>query len=112
MEPDPGCPRCGHIETLKNRFIECDYVRRIWDIAIRHSRAAITSDPANEPLSNAALGAYKNSNIAVLTLNSELLHRINGLKPENYLIHPKAFVKNALKAVLRNEKKMVKAKMG
>ena len=26
-----SCPRCGHIEDLRHKFVECAYVKRIWN---------------------------------------------------------------------------------
>ena len=44
--------------------------------------------------------------MTVLTLNAEILLKISYLKDEqNYLVHPKTFVKNCLRAIERNERK-------
>ena len=46
-----------------------------------------------------------NSNLAVLTLNAEILLRISYLKDDqNYLLMPKRFVDNAIVYLLRKEK--------
>ena len=105
MAQDPLCPRCNEIETLKHKFIECDYIKRIWDIAFCLSSQASVTNPINEDPIEAALGAYLTSNITILTLNAELLLRINSLKEENYLLHPKFFVKATLDFLIRREKK-------
>ena len=104
MSPDPTCPRCQEIDTLQHKFIECDYARRIWAETFRYTRTIITTNPTNEDPIEAALGAHKDSNVATVTLNAEILLRISCLKPENYLVHPKFIVKSAIATVLKNEK--------
>ena len=105
MTPDPSCPRCGMLETLQHRYIECDYVKRIWRLAKVASQAVTSGNPANELDTQAALGAYLDSNLAILTFNAELLDRINILKEDNYLLLPKVIVKNALNSLIKREKK-------
>ena len=51
-----------------------------------------------------ALGAYLESNSAILTLNAEILQRIQYLGAGNYLVHPKFIVKAALNSIARMEK--------
>ena len=104
MEPDPHCPRCGMIETLQHKFIECNYVKRIWDVVKKAEKAICSTDPMIEDSTKAALGAYLNSNTTIMTLNAEILSRILSLKPENYLVHPKVIVKTALNLLLLKEK--------
>ena len=104
LNTDPLCPRCNEIETLRHKFIECEYTKKIWELAFRCSAAVTTSSPLNEDPTQAALGAYMAANGAILTLNAEILQRINALKPENFLLHPKFFIKMALVALLKKEK--------
>ena len=104
LAPDSTCPRCNEVETLRHKFIECDYVKRIWDVAFKYTKEFTLSDPTREERTKAVLGAYLNSNSPILTLNCEILHRINGLRQENYLIHPRILVKAAARAVLKKEK--------
>ena len=105
LAPDPFCPRCGEIETLRHKFIECDYVAKIWDVAFRVSKEVCTIDPINEDRTIAALGAYLNSNNAILTLNAELLQRINSLpQTQDYLLHPKFIIKAAINSILKKER--------
>ena len=104
LEPDPYCPRCNEIETLRHKFIECDYVRRIWNQAFKCTNEVTLTNPFVEDRIKAVLGAYLNSDSAIITLNSELLHRINTLKVTNYTIHPKFMVKSAARAIERKEK--------
>ena len=105
LAPDPLCPRCGGIETLTHKFIECGYVQKIWDVVNRAERQICTSDPTIEDRTKSALGAYLNSNNTILTLNAEILDRILRFKPENYLLHPKFIVRSALKSLLQREQK-------
>ena len=46
-----------------------------------------------------------NSNLAVLTLNAEILLRISYLKDDqNYLLHPRVLVLNCIRTITKNEK--------
>ena len=52
------------------------------------------------------LGSHIESTSASMTLNSEILTRILYLKDsQNYLVHPRIFVRQALKAIAVKEKK-------
>ena len=99
------CPRCGLVETLNHKFLECDYVKRIWSFT-NHLRTSITTtDYSLLNPSTAAMGSNYESNLTVLTLNAEVLLRISYLKADqNFLLHPKTFVKNCLRTLARNEK--------
>ena len=104
MQPSPLCPRCQEIDTLQHKFLNCDYIKRIWAEAYKYTRTIVTTNPANEDPTEAALGAYKDANIATVTLNAEILLRISWLKPNNYLVHPKFIVKSAITTILKNER--------
>ena len=104
MQPSPLCPRCQDVDTLQHKFLECDYIKRIWAEANKHTRAIVTSNPANVNSAEAALGAFKDANTALLTINAEILLRISWLKPNNYLVHPKFIVKSAIATIIKNEK--------
>ena len=102
----PNCPRCDELESLQHKFIECQYITHIWQIVHSSSKNLLTVDPANYDRAAAILGVYLDSNPVILTINAEILQRISCLKDnENYLVHPKHFVKNALKFLIRREQK-------
>ena len=102
MNNTPECPRCQGLDTLVHKFIECDYVKRIWFEVFKYTRTTI--NPATIDPIEAAFGAYKATNLAIITLNAEIILRLSYLKPDNYLIHPKFFLRAAVATVLRNEK--------
>ena len=105
MEPSNICPRCDQIEDLKHKFINCPYVTKIWQQVEKLNRLLISDQPAVTVLNERyILGAFSNSNKAFLTLTAEILGRIIGLRDENYLIHPKHIVKNAIKALAIKER--------
>ena len=100
------CPRCGALENLQHKFIECPYSARIWRIVLNSCKNIVTTDPLSQQKARAIVGAYLDSNPTILTINAEILLRILSLKDdENHLIHPKHFVRNALKYLVRREKK-------
>ena len=102
MHDTPECPRCRESDSLQHKFVECDYVKRIWAEAYKYTAA--TNNPLNINPTEAILGAYKDSSVATVTLNAEIILRISCLKPDNYQVHPKFFVKAAVATVLRNER--------
>ena len=100
------CPRCGALENLQHKFIECSYSARIWRIVLNSCKNIVTTDPLSQQKARAIVGAYLDTNPTILTINAEILLRILSLKDdENHLIHPKHFVRNALKYLVRREKK-------
>ena len=105
MEPSNICPRCDQVEDLKHKFINCPYVTKIWQQVEKLNRLLISDQPVVTVLNERyILGAFSNSNKAFLTLTAEILGRIIGLRDENYLIHPKHIVKNAIKALAIKER--------
>ena len=102
------CPRCDQVETLQHKILECAYVNRIWNITeTLQNHPNQNPGPALDRKSN-VLGTLGNSTIASMTLNAEILLRILYLKDsQNYLVHPKVFVKQCLKSVIVKEKKLV-----
>ena len=100
------CPRCGQIEDLKHKFIECEYIARIWRCANTMRNSLTTVDYNNIDPCTAIMGSNVESNITILTLNAEILLRISYLNEnQNYLIHPRTFVANCVKTLARNERK-------
>ena len=100
------CPRCGQVEDLNHKFMDCIYAKKIWDVTLNSTGSILTINPGNEPRIKAIMGGYIDSSPASLTLNAEILHRLLMLKEDSdYLIHPKQFVKNATIYLLRKEKK-------
>ena len=100
---DPKCARCQHVETLKHKFYECLYVKKIWDeLGRKLNKLSINYaiiDP--EPL---ILAAYKDGNPAIMTLTAETLLRISYLKDnDNFLRCPKALIKSIINHVLKLE---------
>ena len=101
-----SCPRCGEVETLIHKFVECEYIARIWQCAQRTSGYPTASNLPQRESHKSIIGSSVESTMTNLTLNAEILLRISYLREEqNYLIHPRTFVKNCLKAIERNEGK-------
>ena len=101
-----SCPRCGETETLCHKFIECDYVKRIWQHVTSLTRGLVTVNQTLIESCKLALGSYIESTPTVLTLHAEILLRILYLKEnQNYLVHPRILVKHCLKYIARCEKK-------
>ena len=105
LSQDDQCSRCGNIETLKHKFIECPYVQRIWQATYRVTNQLMTNNQETEVTSKACIGAQLSSNVTILTINAEILLKIYFLKEgQNYLLHPKTIIEQALNLIARREK--------
>ena len=98
------CPRCDGVETLRHKFIECPYVKRIWarakDYIIKLSEPITGAMDVTQVTMSTAIG----NSLASMTLNAEILQTILYLNPDqNFLIHPKNLVHMALKNLARKE---------
>ena len=101
------CPRCGQIETLAHKFIECNYVKQIWTHVFRATNNLIAIDQSLIDPSKSCIGAQINSSPAILTINAEILTRILTLKDnQNYLLHPKKLLELSLKLIYKRENKI------
>ena len=102
------CPRCDQIETLEHKLLECQYVKRIWDCAEAEQNKLYNLTNQIPSRKNRLLGSHTESTIASITLNSEILTRILYLRDsQNYLVHPRIFVRQAIRSIIAREKKAV-----
>ena len=102
---DDTCYRCGEREDLKHKLIECPYVERIWRKVLILTNT--TNNANGSEIENQILGAFRTCTQTALTLHAEILSRILGLRDDaSYLIHPKAFVKNAILYLSKKERKV------
>ena len=94
------------LRKLNSKFIECDYVSRIWQAAQPFKNKLLpTANRQQLDSYETTLGCHMTSNTAILTLNAEILLRIMYLKEnQNYMMHPKALVMLCLKSIARNDK--------
>ena len=100
-----ACPRCGELEDLRHKFIECAYVKQIWRHLLPVTNVLTTSNQINEDITKAALGTLVDSNPLVLTINAEILTRILYLKEDqNFLLHPRKVIEQAIKMLHRRER--------
>ena len=105
LEPSNLCPRCQEVETLQHKFIDCQYVNKIWLYTNQACLRVDTDDNATDE-TQLLLGANKGSKLASLTLRCEVLNRILTLrKDQNYLVHPKTLVQQCIKSVASKERK-------
>ena len=101
---DPSCPRCDQIEDYDHKIYDCDYVKRIWSETLRITNA-LSQPPNNLSIKAKVLGTFIESDQLTLTIHAEILKRIMYLKDEaNYLLRPKALVKQAIELLSRREK--------
>ena len=90
------CPRCNHTEDLRHKFIECDYVKRIWSAVEGYLNS--TNLDIDQDLK--ILAAYPGASLTAMTLTAEIMQMILQLKPDqNFLRHPKSFVERAIKSL-------------
>jgi hypothetical protein len=97
LSNDVGCPRCDLVEDLEHKIYKCTYVDRIWTLIT--NKIGLTNYDRLE----AIMGVH--TELELLNVHTEILQRILRLPKEGeYLIHPKHFVKLAIKNVLKNER--------
>lgn len=107
MIESPNCPRCDSIETLNHKFIECEYIRRIWGEVNRLTNRRQLVDQIKDTM------VVTSRHQEDLTLHAEIMLRITYLKDEqNYLIRPKTFVQLALRdLVIKERNEVVKTRV-
>ena len=94
----PACPRCDQVETLEHKLVECTYTRKIWTSV----RSYTGKNPSDNPINDTF--AVNSSDLTELTIHAEIIQRILYLKEDqNYLLHPKTFVKLAIKELTIKE---------
>lgn len=104
MADDNKCPRCDEVETLNHKFIGCPYVIRIWTSAKPFLEKLGTPLQTNLELTKIAMSSSIGSTVESMTLNAEILQTILYLKPEqNYLVHPRNLILNAIKSLATKE---------
>ena len=109
LKDSPRCDNCGQIESLTHKFITCGYVAQIWKHTFRLTDPIRSAVHPNEELSNKCLGMVAGTDPRILTIHAEILTRLHYLKNDNdYLIHPKLFIKLALGYLLKREKSEIK----
>ena len=102
----PNCARCGEVENLEHKFATCNYVNRIWEVALRLTSKLKNGNDTNAEILKEILGVSVGNNSLLLSIHGEILQRILYLKDNSdHLLHPKALVNFALKYVLKNERK-------
>ena len=98
----PLCPRCNQIETLKHKYIECDYVAEIWRRTLLFTnQLRLQTNP--ESLESKILSSSE-PKLAILTVHAEIILEIRRLKDEaSYLTLPKILATKAVERVSRRE---------
>ena len=81
-----------------HKIYDCEYSKRIWQHVSRTTHEDLLIDPIAT-----IMGVKLDQTLATLTLKAEILGRILVLKEQNYLLHPKHFVKLALENLIKRE---------
>ena len=98
-----SCPRCGQVETLEHKMVDCDYISRIWACANTFIERLTNLNQVDKY--KAVVGGQIESTLTTLTINAEILQRIMYLREgQNYLMRPKIFVLNCLRALAVKER--------
>ena len=96
------CPRCNEPETLLHKAFSCVYTTRIW-----RELSQVTGKYINHNPAKGIIGAEPDETLGILTAKAEILSRILQLRDDqDYLLHPRKFVKLAIEAVARREGKI------
>ena len=94
------CSRCGEIEDLQHRILNCTYADRIWSNALPTIRKLNTLNDPNESRLKLITGTSTYTSLASMTLIAEVMQTILYLKhDQNFLLHPKYLVNRAIKNI-------------
>ena len=94
------CSRCGDIEDLQHRILNCTYADRIWSNALPTIRKLNTLNDPNESRLKLITGTSTYTSLASMTLIAEVMQTILYLKhDQNFLLHPKYLVNRAIKNI-------------
>jgi len=101
----PNCPRCGQIETLQHKVMECDYVKRIWSsVTYLSNKLRLVDNPTEDP-EKTIMGAGSGSNQLIIAIHAEILNRIVNLRDdETYLMRPQIMAKLSIETIIKNER--------
>ena len=101
---DPTCPRCDQIDNYEHKIYSCEYAKRIWSETLKLTNR-ISQPPQGSTIQTQVLGTHIGSNLMTLTIHSEIINRILYLRDSaEYLLRPKAFVRQTLEYLTRKEK--------
>jgi len=100
---NPNCDRCGTVETIQHKLIECPSIEIIWNLVIRLTNKVLPVTP-NCDLLHRALGAFRHCTKEVLTIQAEALTRILYIKSTDQTPPPSAFVRSILRTLEKNDK--------
>ena len=94
------CSRCNETENLQHKIYSCEYTKRIWKAVCTLTGENLDGDPI--PI---IMGATLEQNYVTLAIKAEIVGRILGIpSDQSYLIHPKHFVKLAIKSLIKKER--------
>lgn len=104
LTPDPSCPRCGDLETLSHKYLECPYVKQIWKQTLKLTETMRNYPQPNEELADKIFTVREPNKIS-LTVHAEIITKIRYFKdePPNSLLLPKLLVKVAIENLIRKE---------
>jgi len=98
LADDVSCPRCDRAEDLEHKFLGCQYVSMMWEKLGR----AFNLDPNLNQI-EVIMGVHCEAEL--LCVHAEILKRILYLPRANeYLFHPRTFIKMAIKHLIAREK--------
>jgi hypothetical protein len=104
MTIDNACPRCGNIETLTHKLIECEYTKRIMKEVVRITNTLRVNPLESDVITIEAALGVKNTSYKELTLHAEVLRRILLIREDQeYLLRPSTFVTLALEHLIEME---------
>ena len=84
-------------------MVDCDYISRIWACANTFIERLTNLNQVDKY--KAVVGGQIESTLTTLTINAEILQRIMYLREgQNYLMRPKIFVLNCLRALAVKER--------
>ena len=103
---DQICPRCGDIERLRHKYLECPYVKEIWRRVLALTDRTRLYSTNNESLSD-RIFCVKEPNVTNLAVHAEIINKIRTFKDEqpNLLTMPSLIARLAIGGLTRKETK-------
>jgi hypothetical protein len=107
MIDNPTCSKCGGIETLIHKILECSYAMKVAKELIRITNPLRVNGIDYTRITLEDLIGVTEANYITLTLHAEVISRLLAIRDDaTYLIRPSILVKQSIEQTVKAEKKL------
>ena len=116
LTENPNCPRCGELEDLHHKILNCQYAQLIWKEVIKMSRKLSPTPgtrgtpglPNPDRIEIKDILSVSNPFPTVLAVHAETFQRLLALKDDaQYLIRPIIFAKGIIRHLIMLERRSI-----